>query len=92
VVKESRRTLNVKEFFMNKKLVFSIILICLLVFVADFAWAQNSPNVRWEYTITVIGPQDSVNAIVSTFDRLGAQGWELTTTMAARAIFKRRLP
>jgi hypothetical protein len=75
---------------MNKKLVFSIILICLLALVAVFAFAQNSPNVRWEYYIL-----ESSKNNIELFNRLGAQGWELVSTtdnLHFTMVFKRKLP
>jgi hypothetical protein len=71
---------------MNKKLVFSVMLICLLVFVAIFAFGQNSPNVRWEY-------YRLDNISITEFNRLGAEGWELVVVLAPSiSFFKRKLP
>jgi uncharacterized membrane protein len=88
----------VKEFFMNKKLIFSVLLVCLLAVVAVVAFAQNSPkpgSERWEYTILEVdyplgGARDN-NQFIQDTNRLGAQGWELVSTGSRIHIFKRKL-
>jgi hypothetical protein len=76
---------------MSKKLIFSGLLICLLVFVAVFAFAQNSPNVRWEYKVMATS-----DASVQAFNSLGVDGWEIVTFGVVgkfnNFVFKRRLP
>jgi hypothetical protein len=80
---------------MNKKLIFSVLLICLLVFVAVMAFSQSSPssNVRWEYTTLI--PSDD-NAFKQGANALGQEGWELVSTGTGwntrACTFKRRLP
>ena len=88
-------TLYRKGFFMNKKLIFSILLISLFVFVTVMAFSQTSPSTRWEYFIL-----DVRNNVSNTrLNELGAEGWELVTssaannnTMVSTLYFKRRLP
>ena len=75
---------------MNKKLIISAVLICLLLaFAAVMAFGQNSPNVRWEYhryyDRNATDAQDMERA-----NQLGAQGWELVTYVNGQMIFKRR--
>lgn len=89
---------------MNKKIIISAIVICLLVFVAVLAFTQNSQNVRWEYTIRYIGQHDisdpqKNNYVKSIANKLGEEGWELTSVLGGvpvnnitGLIFKRRLP
>ena len=76
---------------MNKKLIFSVLLvICLLAVVTVVAFAQTSPNARWEYMVV----QNSQTAtLADKANELGAQGWELIIRdNSANLIFKRRLP
>jgi hypothetical protein len=80
---------TVKEFFMNKKLIFVIMLVCLLTFVAVMAFSQTSQNVRWEYTGDIVG---GLTSRVQRANQLGAEGWELVTVNGTEMIFKRRLP
>jgi len=78
---------------MNKKLIFSILLVvCLLAVVSVVVFAQSSPNVRWEYTGFqghIDKPEDLQKA-----NQLGAEGWELIARDTSYGIlmFKRRLP
>ena len=76
---------------MNKKLIFSVLLVCLLAVVAVVAFAQNTPNVRWEYRVIVANPPTNEN-----LNALGREGWELVTnsedSVNYNLIFKRRLP
>jgi hypothetical protein len=61
---------------MNKKLIFSVLLvICLLAVVSVVAFAQSSPNVRWEYR-SFNGSRINQPAIDELND-LGKEGWEL---------------
>ena len=88
---------TVKEFFMSKKLIFSIMLVCLLAFVTVWAFAQNSPNVRWEYTSVKrttdrSSTQADVNATIENINRLGQEGWELVLETNGYLYLKRRLP
>jgi O-antigen ligase len=78
---------------MNKKFIFSVLLVCLLAFVTVFAFSQNSPrNVeRWEYTV-IEGGFDS-DSVLSRANQLGAEGWELASYgQNSTFVFKRRLP
>ena len=70
---------------MNKKLIFSVVLTCvLLTIVAVSVFAQTNPNVRWEYTTS--------GRNLERANELGQQGWELFTTCPERGwIYKRRL-
>jgi hypothetical protein len=78
---------------MNKKLIFSVMLICILAFVAVVAFGQNSPNVRWEYTAFDASGPNSLNGRIEMMNRLGREGWELVTNgYDDMLIFKRRLP
>jgi hypothetical protein len=82
---------------MNKKLVFSVMLVCLFVFIAVLAFAQNSPSVRWEYTLFRNHDDTGYvsDATIEKANQLGTQGWELATTAgynSIQLIFKRRLP
>ena len=77
---------------MNKKLIFSVLLICLLAFAAVLAFGQSGPSVRWEYRVARTGE----------LNELGAEGWELVSVTAVgnpaannvveKAYLKRRLP
>jgi hypothetical protein len=78
---------------MNKKLIFLVMLVCLLAFVAVWSFAQNSPNVRWEYHIIstheILVVDNSGNVRVGPeMNRLGREGWEYI----GDGFFKRRLP
>jgi hypothetical protein len=83
---------------MNKKLVFSVLLVCLLAGVAVLAFSQNSQTVRWEYT--TLGVWDlGRSAIQTEMNKLGQEGWEFVSASAFSGsnnpdllIFKRRLP
>jgi hypothetical protein len=83
---------------MKKKLIFSVMIISLLAGVVVFAFAQNSPNVRWEYRTERVerGSKGSSasEVIVEIANNLGMDGWELVPMLAgdSRVIFKRRLP
>jgi uncharacterized membrane protein len=75
---------------MNKKLIFSVLLVvCLLVVVAVVSFAQTSQNVRWEFAY-----ETSLNAA----NRMGQEGWELvngykyTGNGTEYYYLKRRLP
>ena len=75
---------------MNKKLIFLVMLVCLLAFVAVWAFAQNDPGVRWEYTSL-----DYSSNVMERANKLGTEGWELvqiTGSSYGKWIFKRRLP
>ncbi|MDR1466486.1 MAG: hypothetical protein LBI40_02570 [Treponema sp.] len=83
---------------MKKKLIFSIMLVCVLVFVAVVAYAQNSPNVRWEYT-TFDSADLNQAGIKTECNRLGLEGWEFVSatrdsnrSAPSIMVFKRRLP
>jgi hypothetical protein len=80
---------------MKKKLGFAVMLVGLLVFVTIFAFAQNSPNVRWEYTGFYGNYKDQYSESIQKANQLGQQGWELVMESAVSDrfwVFKRRLP
>jgi hypothetical protein len=81
---------------MNKKIIFSIMLVLLLAFVTVWAFAQNSPSIHWEYMLVNRRQMSQQQA-----NKLGAEGWELVTYGMVGGgdtpawdtfIFKRRLP
>ena len=76
---------------MNKKIIIGVLVVCLLAFVAVFAFSQSSANVRWEYTM--LNTRDlSDNEVISQANRLGQEGWELVLAGVNgnyRMIFKR---
>jgi len=78
---------------MNKKIIFSLVLISLLVFVVVMAFSQNNLNFRWEYRAVEIS--GSPINITENANKLGQEGWELVsayeTTNHYCLIFKRRL-
>ena len=77
---------------MNKKLIFSVLLVvCLLAVVTVIAFAQNSPNVRWDYTIYRQSGSWAESELQAV-KQLGEQGWELVTSHSNGLLFKRRLP
>jgi len=76
-----------RRFFMNKKLIFSVLLVvCLLAVVSVVAFSQTSPNVRWEYKwSSSFSPED--------YNELGKQGWEAVAFSDRMGLLlKRRLP
>lgn len=79
---------------MNKRLIFAGVVVLLLAFLAVFAFAQTSPNVRWEYTY--LSASSTIDGMVLHFNELGREGWELVEIDSQnRSIggwFKRRLP
>jgi hypothetical protein len=78
---------------MNKKIVFMVMLVFLLVSAAVIAYSQSSQNVRWEYT-SVFGYVSSP-ATQKRVNDLGQQGWELVCNQGDSGdllVFKRRLP
>ena len=81
---------------MNKKLIFTILFVCLLAFVAIWAFAQTSPNVRWEYTTLSFNQfnNNSINSFIQQANQLGQEGWEVAANGAGGSVvvFKRRLP
>jgi hypothetical protein len=82
---------------MNKKLIFSVMLVCLLAFVAVMAFAQNSPNTRWEYrvlSVYSVKGADDYEDLVPAMNNLGKEGWECIGAPGdgTEFIFKRRLP
>ena len=76
---------------MNRKLIFSVMLVCLLAFMVLFtvsctkAYAQSSPNVRWEYRIVTYS---SFEDRVRNYNEAGKEGWEYV----GDGVFKRRIP
>ena len=76
----------VKEFFMNKKIILGLMLVCLLAFGAIMACSQSSTNVRWEYTTY------NDDDLIQGANNLGQEGWELVNVVNRTAFFKRRLP
>ena len=78
---------------MNKKIIFPVILVCLLVSAAVLAYSQSNANVRWEYT-SVFGYISSP-VTLRRANELGQQGWELVCNQGDSGdllVFKRRLP
>jgi len=79
---------------MNKKIIFSVMLVGLLVFVTVMAFSQNNSTVRWEYTSLTV----KYTIFEEEANKLGAQGWELVSvggigiTNTPTYLFKRRLP
>ncbi|MDR0301587.1 MAG: hypothetical protein LBI04_04640 [Treponema sp.] len=82
---------------MKKKIIISLMVVCLLAFVTVLAFSQNSPSVRWEYRVlnlySVRGADDYAD-LVPTMNNLGKEGWECIGAPGAgdEFIFKRRLP
>jgi hypothetical protein len=81
---------------MNKKLVFSVLLVCLLAGVAVLACSQSSQTVRWEYTTLYVGDLRT-SEMPTEMNKLGQEGWEFAAACANgnapnTLIFKRRLP
>jgi len=81
---------------MNKKLIFSVLLVvCLLAVVSVVVFSQSSPSpsVRWEYT-SFRGDIHNMRATMQKANQLGAEGWELVQwePQLDDLIFKRRLP
>jgi hypothetical protein len=72
---------------MNKNIVIGVFLICLLAFVAVFAFSQSNTSVRWEFMRVTDFWQ---------LNELGEQGWELVSVTDSNArmnfFLKRRLP
>ena len=79
---------------MNKKLIFLVMLVCLLAFVAVWAFAQNSPSVRWEYRVVTNQqlPFNNIETYTQRINALGADGWEFIGYENGVNVFKRRLP
>jgi hypothetical protein len=81
---------------MNKKIIVSVMLVGLLVFVAVMAFSQNNSTstVRWEYTVLNV----KYTLFEEEANKLGAQGWELVSVSGVGSTttpwyhFKRRLP
>ena len=82
---------------MNKKIIFSVMLICLLAFVAVMAFSQSNQNVRWEYHFVTVNTV-SAYEVIAQANALGEQGWELVSGSIKGGSnekflsFKRRLP
>ena len=77
---------------MTKKIIFPVILVCLLVFAAVMAYSQSGANIRWEYT-SVFGYLSSPITLKKAND-LGQQGWELVCNQGDSGdllVFKRRV-
>jgi len=88
---------------MNKKIIFSVVLVGLLAFVAVMAFSQNNsqnnPPVCWEYKVLskqYTFKEGDVRLFEEEANKLGAQGWELVSVQGYARItyhyFKRRLP
>ena len=83
---------------MNKRTVIGVLVICLIAFVAVIAFAQGSPNIRWEYTV-IDSATLSPAGIQEQSNRLGQEGWQYISSTRcchrgapAIMVFKRRLP
>jgi len=80
---------------MNKKIIFLLVLVILLSFVAVFSFAQNKPDVpveRWEYTLDH-SPYRNKEALITDYNRLGSEGWEYAGSAGSfGGLLKRRLP
>ena len=82
---------------MDKKKMFLLLTVFLLVFVTVIVYSQSDSNIRWEYN--VFTTQDA-SEIVSRSNRLGSHGWELVSTTLKdwngqttyTLFFKRRTP
>ena len=77
---------------MNKRIIFSVMVVCLLAFAVVMAYSQSSANVRWEYT-SVFGYLSSPVTLKKA-NELGQQGWELVCNQGDSGdllVFKRRL-
>jgi len=78
---------------MNKKFIFSVVLVGLLVFAAVMAYSQNNQTqtVRWEYKVIL---SVKYSLIEEETNKLGAQGWELVAVNGngPSMYFKRKLP
>jgi len=83
---------------MNKKLIFSVLLVvCLLAVVSVVAFAQTRPVERWEYNVVnyrQLATSGKYVDMTPALNRLGAEGWELVGAPGDGAdfIFKRKLP
>jgi CHASE3 domain sensor protein len=73
---------------MKKKIVVGLMVLCLLAFVAVFAFSQSSTNVRWEYTSLTTDWDRTTQEL----NELGRQGWEAVAAQGGTILFKRRLP
>ena len=80
---------------MNKKIIFSSLLICLLAFAAILACGQDSSNARWEYMTMHVDSNDRYKPenVISKMNKLGMEGCEYIsgTIFENRIMFKRRL-
>jgi len=80
---------------MNKKIIVGVLVVCLLVFVAVMAFAQNSSNNRWEYRVLTLDGQidhsEYRNEFIQKANALGQEGWELIESNCWSFIFKRRI-
>ena len=85
----SATTLTSQGVFMNKKIIFSSLLICLLAFAAILACGQDSSNARWEYKSISF----SSDEFTKRANALGMEGWEFIQRDSGIGLyfFKRRL-
>ena len=77
---------------MKKKIIISVLVFCLLAFVAVMAFSQSNSNVRWEYNNVNMWDNFNSNWNVQRANELGQEGWELVAIQSHNWIFKRRLP
>jgi hypothetical protein len=98
--------IDYKEFFMNKRFIFLVMLVCLLAFVAVMAFSISASDLKqpsqpsqqsgnyWEYTAISISGLTPAE-VTTNANRLGKEGWELVTGATASQqllVFKRYVP
>jgi len=61
---------------MNKKLIFFVLLICLLAFVAVMVYSHNASDICWEYVVHSVSTEAGGSLTVDA-NAMGQEGWEL---------------